>query len=76
MALWLTVSMVTFQGPGMLPNLNFLRKPACDFGWDWGPAFAPAGISGRVSLEAYGAPYLTGVLAPRLTRSVCMSRGC
>jgi hypothetical protein len=32
MALWLTVSVVTFQGPGMLPNLNFLRKLAWHFG--------------------------------------------
>lgn len=25
------------------PNRWFMRKQQCDFGWDWGPAFAPAG---------------------------------
>ena len=23
---------------------NFVRKAQSDFGWDWGPAFVPAGI--------------------------------
>lgn len=27
-----------------LPNRQFVRKEQSDFGWDWGPAFAPAGI--------------------------------
>ncbi|XXH01764.1 hypothetical protein Hte_008125 [Hypoxylon texense] len=26
------------------PNRQFIRKQQSDFGWDWGPAFAPAGI--------------------------------
>ena len=26
------------------PNREFIRKEQSDFGWDWGPAFAPAGI--------------------------------
>lgn len=26
------------------PNRQFIRKEQSDFGWDWGPAFAPAGI--------------------------------
>ena len=30
-----------------------LRKPACHFGWDWGPNLPPAGISGAIGLEAY-----------------------
>src|ERR1700722_14805520 len=25
------------------PNRQFIRKEQSDFGWDWGPAFAPAG---------------------------------
>lgn len=27
-----------------LPNRQFIRKEQSDFGWDWGPAFAPAGV--------------------------------
>ena len=26
------------------PNRQFVRKEQSDFGWDWGPAFAPVGI--------------------------------
>ncbi|KAF2869715.1 putative beta-mannosidase A [Massariosphaeria phaeospora] len=26
------------------PNRQYIRKEQSDFGWDWGPAFAPAGI--------------------------------
>lgn len=33
-----------------IPNGNMLRKPQCDFGWDWGIALAPAGITGGVAL--------------------------
>jgi len=38
------------QAPGAMPHYNFLRKTASDFGWDWGPAFAAAGL-GNVSIE-------------------------
>lgn len=27
-----------------IPNREYIRKEQNDFGWDWGPAFAPAGI--------------------------------
>ncbi|KAK4995050.1 hypothetical protein LTR66_005059 [Elasticomyces elasticus] len=29
--------------PFEFPNRQFVRKEQSDFGWDWGPAFAPAG---------------------------------
>ncbi len=32
-------------------HVNFLRKQQCSFSWDWGPAFAPIGINGNVSLN-------------------------
>lgn len=33
-----------------IPNGNMLRKPQCDFGWDWGIALAPVSIGGRVGI--------------------------
>ncbi|PZQ50797.1 MAG: beta-mannosidase [Rhodovulum sulfidophilum] len=33
-----------------IPNGNMLRKPQCDFGWDWGVALAPTGVLGRIAL--------------------------
>jgi hypothetical protein len=47
--------------PGGMSYYNFLRKPASDFGWDWGPAFTPAGLYGSVQIEAYSNAILTGV---------------
>lgn len=31
----------------------FMRKSACNFGWDWGPKVATAGVLGDVRLEAW-----------------------
>jgi beta-mannosidase len=33
-----------------IPHGNMLRKPQCDFGWDWGIALAPAGVYGTIAL--------------------------
>ena len=53
----------SLQAPRALPHYNFLRKAASDFGWDWGPAFAPAGL-GSVSLEAHSQPRITSRVLP------------
>jgi beta-mannosidase len=37
-------------GNSPLPNGNMLRKPQCDFGWDWNIALAPLGVYGRIAL--------------------------
>ena len=37
-----------------IPNGNMLRKPQCDFGWDWNIALAPLGLYGRVALIGAG----------------------
>jgi len=33
-----------------IPNGNMLRKPQCDFGWDWNIALAPVGLHSRIAL--------------------------
>lgn len=45
---------------GALPDWNHVRKAASDFGWDWGPAFAPVGVAVGVSLEVSDAARLIG----------------
>jgi beta-mannosidase len=52
-----------------IPNGNMLRKPACDFGWDWNIALAPFGVYGDVRLVAEGlhvihAPVIQQVHSP------------
>ena len=37
-----------------IPNGNMLRKPECDFGWDWNIALAPFGLYGDIYLEPLG----------------------
>ncbi len=44
-----------------IPNGNMLRKPQCDFGWDWNIALAPFGIYGAVGFALPG-PRLEGVV--------------
>ena len=45
---------------GALPDWNHVRKAASDFGWDWGPAFAPVGVAVGVSLEVHSSARLVG----------------
>ncbi len=39
-----------------IPNGNLIRKPACDFGWDWNIALAPFGVLGDIHLAPRSAP--------------------
>lgn len=49
------------------PLAPFLRKKACDFGWDWGPALPGAGIWRGVEIEAWNTARLAAVRpTPRL----------
>jgi beta-mannosidase len=41
-----------------IPNGNMLRKPQCDFGWDWNIALAPFGVYEGIRLEANDKPRL------------------
>ena len=36
--------------PNSWPYWNYIRKPACDFGWDWGPALPSMGIAKPIRL--------------------------
>lgn len=40
------------DGTVPIKNGNMIRKPQCDFGWDWNIALAPFGVTGGVSIEA------------------------
>ena len=52
---------------GYLPNssyphpFNFVRKMACNFGWDWGPALVTAGIWQPIYLEAWAGTRIASV---------------
>ena len=39
---------------GPIPNANMLRKPQCDFGWDWNIALGQSGVWGGIALEPQG----------------------
>ena len=53
---------------GAFEAYNFVRKPASDFGWDWGPALAPAGVPGRVELLAFDHALLVGAAPAAVLR--------
>ncbi len=53
---------------GPLPHVNvhgipynYIRKMACNFGWDWGPTLVTAGIWRNVRLEAWSAARVAAV---------------
>ena len=43
------------------PPFNFIRKAACNFGWDWGPTLVTAGIWREARLEAWSVARLARV---------------
>ena len=45
-----------------IPNGNMLRKPSCDFGWDWNIALAGFGLYGDIHLEPKVAARIAAVL--------------
>ncbi|WP_322890371.1 MULTISPECIES: beta-mannosidase [unclassified Yoonia] len=45
-----------------IPNGNMLRKPACDFGWDWNIALAPFGIYGLMQVVPSQAARIDSVM--------------
>jgi beta-mannosidase len=40
---------------------NFIRKMACNFGWDWGPTLVTSGIWRPVALESWTGARIAGV---------------
>jgi beta-mannosidase len=53
--------------PGIEPY-NFVRKMACNFGWDWGPSLTTVGLWRPVYLRRYETARLEGV-RPLVTRA-------
>jgi beta-mannosidase len=39
-----------------IPHGNMLRKPACDWGWDWNIALCPFGVTGGVTITPWPMP--------------------
>ena len=44
-----------------VPHGNMLRKPACDWGWDWNIALVPFGVTGGIGIEPRGGPRITEI---------------
>jgi beta-mannosidase len=42
-------------------HYNFIRKMACNFGWDWGPALTTSGIWRPIRLQGWSTARLEGV---------------
>ncbi|APX10737.1 beta-mannosidase [Tateyamaria omphalii] len=57
---------VPFQAENCpIPHGNMLRKPECDFGWDWNIALATFGLYGDIRLEPHGPRIADVVVAQR-----------
>ena len=53
--------------PNAYPQpFNFIRKMACNFGWDWGPTLVTAGIWQRIGLQSWAVARLAEV-RPQVT---------
>ena len=52
---------------GPIPFANMLRKPQCDFGWDWNIALGQFGVSGRIALEP-DVPRIADVVVTQIHR--------
>lgn len=44
-----------------VPHGNMLRKPACDWGWDWNIALVPFGVTGSIRVETQDQPRIESV---------------
>lgn len=53
---------------GKWDPFTFIRKPACNFGWDWGPRVATVGIAGGVRIERWATARIEHV-RPLVTRA-------
>ena len=49
-----------------IPNGNMMRKPSCDFGWDWNIALAPFGVYGDLWLEPVVAARIASVMVDQV----------
>lgn len=41
------------KNPNGIDGIPYIRKPACHFGWDWGPCVPYCGVTGNIELECY-----------------------
>ncbi len=55
------------QVNGPIPHANMLRKPQCDFGWDWNIALGGFGLWGGIRLEPAG-PRIGDILVSQTHR--------
>lgn len=44
---------ITMVNTGTMPNSQYIRKPHCSFGWDWGPQLPDTGIYEEPEIIAY-----------------------